>query len=115
MGSKTVRVERGGLQPVALEPTSWRDLAACRGEGQATFFGPGSERARGRCVGCPVDEVCFWYAMASEEETGHRSGVWGRTTAAQRVRIARLIGPGYARRRLELVAADRSVTKGSVA
>ena len=41
--------------------------------------------------------------MALEEQLGYRFGVWGRTTPARRGEIARLLGPGYASRRLAML------------
>lgn len=85
---------------IRVDYESWRELAACKGVGSAAFFGPRTQRGRERCACCRVDEICFWYAMATEEEDGCRSGVWGDTTPRLRETIAQLIGPGYARRRL---------------
>jgi hypothetical protein len=36
------------------------------------------------CTDCPVEKVCFEYALANREP-----GVWGRSTEQQRIRIRR--------------------------
>jgi len=38
-----------------------------------------------------------------EEELGYHNGIWGGTAALTRARVASVIGPGYARRRLGAV------------
>jgi hypothetical protein len=81
------------------EPTGWRDLAACHGLGPVPFYGSGSEAARRCCRRCEVDEICFWFAMATEEEAGYRFGVWAGTTPAVRAQVATVIGTGFAQRR----------------
>jgi Transcription factor WhiB len=91
---------RRGVTPVADrgDRVGWRDLAACRGIGPAPFYG--SVGAAQACCGrCRVDEVCFWFALATEEEAGYRFGIWAGTTPAARAQIATVIGAGYARRR----------------
>jgi hypothetical protein len=86
----------------------WGDLAACRGVGPAPFYGSAAEVTQGCCGRCRVDEVCFWFALATEEEAGYRFGIWAGTTPAVRARIATVIGADYARGRfLGLVGADR--------
>ena len=89
---------RRGVDPI--DQANWRDAAACKGAGPAVFFGTSPRAAKVSCRRCAVQEICFWYALATEEEAGYRFGVWGATTPALRHEIASLVGPGYARRRL---------------
>jgi hypothetical protein len=91
-----------------LDQAKWRDLAACKGSGPSVFFGPSTAGARARCRRCVVQEICFWYALATEEESGYRFGVWGATTPALRRHIAALIGDGYAWRRLNELLESRA-------
>jgi WhiB family transcriptional regulator, redox-sensing transcriptional regulator len=86
----------------------WMDHAACRGAGPAEFFGEPAARARGqaRCRGCPVREVCLWWALAVEADAGYRFGIWGGLSPAVRARIARVTGAAYARARFVAAAAS---------
>jgi hypothetical protein len=92
--------------------TDWRELAACRDMGPAAFYDTAPKAARARCRRCPVDELCFWFALTTEEEAGCRFGIWGGTTPDVRAYIARVSGAGYARRRfLALLAANRQLLR----
>lgn len=105
MAQRAVGAEAIAARPAGLASTSWTELAACRQMGHSRFFAQSSSAARSICARCGVDEICFWFAMAHEEQVGYRSGVWGHTTPAMRKEIAALIGPGYAQRRLAAVLA----------
>ncbi len=77
---------------------TWREESACRGANPEIFFlgyGPGrglgrlSKTAKARalelCHRCPVVAECLAYAM-SMPATGD-FGIWGGTTALQRVEL----------------------------
>jgi len=87
---------------------TWRDQAACRGVEVAEFFGGRRARARGvaRCRVCPVAEVCFWFAVVTEAETGYRFGIWGGASPAVRAQVAWVTGSDHARVRLSTVLAE---------
>lgn len=89
---------RRGVYPI--DQAKWRDAAACKGVGPAVFFQTSPRAAKLSCRRCAVQEICFWYALATEEDTGYRFGVWGAKTPGLRGEIASLVGPGYARLRL---------------
>lgn len=85
---------------------AWRGWAACRGVAPAVFFDRGfMARALQLCRSCPVAEPCLWWAMATEENSGYRFGIWGGTTPAVRARMATVVGPDYVRRRLQAAQA----------
>ncbi|MGH9285919.1 MAG: WhiB family transcriptional regulator [Acidimicrobiales bacterium] len=94
----------GGLDAdLGAQLARWSPRAACRGQGTAVFFGRAHHgRAAAMCSGCAVAEACLWWAMAVEEDAGHRFGIWGGTTPALRARIGHVAGPGYGRGRLRV-------------
>lgn len=98
---------RAATERPAGDLWAWMDQAACRGAAPAEFFGDPAARARGqaRCRGCPVCEVCLWWALAVEAEVGYRFGIWGGLSPALRARIARVTGAAYARARFVTAAA----------
>ncbi|MBA2426413.1 MAG: WhiB family transcriptional regulator [Actinobacteria bacterium] len=67
----------------------WHVLAACDGtdEDGTIFFpehGHSAARAKAICARCPVVEQCLEWAIQHED-----SGVWGGTTAPERVELRR--------------------------
>ena len=78
---------------------TWRDQAACDGANPEIFFlGYGSAgrghaslsktvkaRALELCTGCPVTVACLDYALMMPGSADF--GIWGGTTANQRVRL----------------------------
>ncbi len=80
---------------------TWREGAACRGANPGIFFlGYGPPRGYGRlskmakaralelCAGCPVTGECLAYALTMPANGDF--GIWGGTTANQRVKIRKL-------------------------
>ncbi len=75
---------------------TWRNEAACRGVDPEVFF-PHVGHPRGRvtnqskatamdmCAGCGVTIPCLSYALATPGSQDF--GIWGGTTAAQRVQM----------------------------
>ena len=93
--------------PVAGAGRAWMAQAACRGTGVAGFFGTPEEMTRARaqhCAGCPVQEICLWWAIGAEAEVGYRFGIWGGVGPAVRAQITSITGVGYARARLVAAA-----------
>ncbi|MEU0909538.1 WhiB family transcriptional regulator [Streptomyces althioticus] len=74
---------------------NWRHGAACRTEDPELFFpigtsGPAllqTEQAKAVCRGCPVQEQCLEWALA----TGQSIGVWGGTSETERRALKRRI------------------------
>ncbi|MFF6996420.1 WhiB family transcriptional regulator [Streptomyces sp. NPDC008313] len=79
----------------------WRDSAACRTEDPELFFPVGStgpsllqiQEAKAVCRGCPVQEECLRWALA----TGQTTGVWGGTSENERRAIKRRVSLRQAR------------------
>jgi WhiB family redox-sensing transcriptional regulator len=69
---------------------AWEARAACRGMGsEVNFFpdrGESLEPARAICARCPVREPCLELALAPMEG-GLVFGIWGGTSARERVRL----------------------------
>jgi len=94
---------------------SWRSEAACDGANPEIFFlGYGSPgrgkaslnktakaRAMELCAGCPVIGECLTYALALPPSADF--GIWGGTTARQRLRL-RQHQPPRSRRTLQEAA-----------
>lgn len=71
-----------------LEPTSWRQQAACRGLDPNMFYPDkesDTEQAKRVCSECIVRFACLEYALDHREKIG----VWGGTSEADRRRIVR--------------------------
>lgn len=76
---------------------TWKDDAACAGEGPTVFYRSEGEARRGSaggentmrlarrifCDGCPVRSACLEEAV----RTGEHFGVWGGTTPGDRGRM----------------------------
>jgi WhiB family redox-sensing transcriptional regulator len=80
----------------AIDETSWRADAACKGESAVYFFAPNhferkpekdfrEGRARSLCRACPVRQQCLEYALA----VGETHGIWGGLNELERRRLAR--------------------------
>lgn len=75
----------------------WRDRAACRGKGNASFFTQcGFAAAKAVCAICEVRGECLDAAMMWElwGRGRFRFGVWGGLTPLERTRLA-LTDPRY--------------------
>ncbi len=81
------------LTDMMWEPEpSWREDAACSGSNADLFFPQGEDGslaapAKTVCAGCPVQEQCLQYALA----TNQTEGVWGGMTGPERRRLRRRI------------------------
>lgn len=81
------------LHDLMWEPDErWRRDAACSGVPNDIFFPVGEDpeaiaTAKDVCAGCPVQEVCLQYALA----TNQTEGVWGGMDANERRRLRRRI------------------------
>ena len=79
-------------KPVA-ENWQWQARAACRGLDVMIFFHPDHERGPSRrrreeqakaiCAHCPVQRACLDWALS----IGELHGVWGGTSASERVQL----------------------------
>lgn len=82
----------------------WEWQAACLGVDTEIFFGPASRSHEWKtvCGSCPVTEICFWSAMAAEgtARAAERFGIYGKTTPAQRARIAGVVDAAVTGKRL---------------
>jgi len=73
--------------------TEWRAAGACRSADPELFFPIAQGSAADRqistalrvCAGCPVRQQCLDFAMQS----GEAHGIWGGTTADERIRARR--------------------------
>lgn len=71
----------------------WRHWAACREEDPELFFPTGNtgpallqiEEAKAVCRRCPVEDLCFLWALDSGQDTG----VWGGLSEQERRAIKR--------------------------
>lgn len=88
---KATKVERvppiGGVSPMARDRR-----AKCRAQDPDLFYpdtySPRKTRqARQVCFGCPLRQVCLWYALEHREPYG----VWGGFTPSERARLARAV------------------------
>lgn len=76
---------------------TWREQAACRGVDPEVFFPHAGRprrvtkqsktRALAMCAGCEVTVACLSYALSTPESQDF--GIWGGTTARQRVGLRR--------------------------
>jgi WhiB family transcriptional regulator, redox-sensing transcriptional regulator len=74
---------------------SWHDAAACRGADPELFFPVGATEsalprvaaAKQVCRACPVQAQCLAWALDNDVA----DGVWGGTTADERVVIRRVL------------------------
>jgi WhiB family redox-sensing transcriptional regulator len=93
----------------AVDDSTWRADAACKGESAVYFFAPNhferkpekdfrEGRARSLCRGCVVRQQCLEYALA----VGETHGIWGGLNELERRRLAR-------RRAAEVAAATGQV------
>jgi len=73
---------------------NWRDSAKCRQRDPDLFFPHGEKTAADRdqiakakavCLGCAALEQCLTYALETNQDTG----VWGGTSASERIEIKR--------------------------
>jgi len=79
----------------AVRRLEWTDEAACRDEDPELFFPEGTTgpalsqaaRARQVCQSCPVRTPCLAFAL--EQSLGF--GIWGGSTANERLAIGRLV------------------------
>lgn len=72
------------------EVPGWQDDAFCKGVPPDAFYpdqGAGWRDAVAACNQCAVQSACLAYAIA----TGERSGVWGGTTQAGRIRLRKVL------------------------
>lgn len=70
-----------------LDPTPWRERAACRGRDVSVFFPPEQlprqarehleQQAAEVCRSCPVSRTCLAFSII----TGQRHGIWGGVPA----------------------------------
>ena len=72
--------------------TDWRAEGACRSADPDLFFPIASgvvavSRALRICAGCGVKQQCLDFAM----QNGEMNGVWGGTTAEERLRARRAL------------------------
>lgn len=79
------------------EEDEWRQYAACKEAGNATFYNEDDEdqrlirnygatkRAKAMCEKCPVRMECLTYALDNKE----RFGIWGGLTARERRNLVR--------------------------
>ena len=70
--------------------TDWRATGACRSADPDLFFPiatgvVAARKALRICAGCGVRQQCLDFAM----QNGEMSGVWGGTTAEERIRARR--------------------------
>jgi len=81
------------LEEEIWEPEhEWRDDSACAGADDALFFPPAEDEslampAKKICAGCPVQQQCLQYALA----TNQTEGVWGGMSSGDRRRLRRRI------------------------
>jgi WhiB family redox-sensing transcriptional regulator len=71
-----------------LQPSDWREVAACRSADPKIFFPPTelhSGPARLVCATCPVQRACLEWAL----RVGESAGVWGGTTPSERRALSR--------------------------
>jgi WhiB family redox-sensing transcriptional regulator len=72
-----------------IDLENWREIASCRFTSVSFFPSPedaeGIGQAKAVCAQCPVIEECLAYAI----ETNQAEGVWGGTTARERVKLRR--------------------------
>ena len=83
--------------------TTWRDDAACRDHPElapdtwhptaTSSDDPEARAAITVCEACPVTAECLAYALAREDATGTRWGIWGGLTADQRSQLRRAKKP----------------------
>lgn len=72
------------------EPRDWVSRGNCIGVDTNIFFSDARvEEAKAICKYCPVREQCLEYVLRVEREIGHRSGVYGGTTAQERQQYRR--------------------------
>lgn len=72
---------------------SWRRLAKCRGMDPDLFHparGQDVSAAKAVCDGCPVRSECLSEALQSSQNDDQ--GVWGGTSARERMDIRRKLG-----------------------
>ena len=79
--------------------TTWHERAACRDHPElapdvwyptaTSIDDPVARAAITVCEACPVTAECLEYALAREDATGTRYGIWGGLTADQRARLSR--------------------------
>ena len=79
--------------------TAWHERAACRDHpdhapdvwhpAASSSDDPEARAAITVCRECPVKAECLEYALAREDATGTRWGIWGGLTADQRSRLRR--------------------------
>jgi WhiB family redox-sensing transcriptional regulator len=86
------------MATLTFEAVEWMTRAACRGTNPALFYPePGGQggktvaEARRLCRRCPVKAECLEYVLGRETRggKGHRHGVWGGLTGAQRYQLVR--------------------------
>ncbi|MGC9540208.1 WhiB family transcriptional regulator [Streptomyces sp. UG1] len=81
----------GAVPDTAVRHSEWRELAACRGEGDALFYEQRYESmAKSLCViHCPVRRQCLADAMAAERGVGrdHRYGIFAALDGKERWRL----------------------------
>jgi hypothetical protein len=71
-----------------IERPRWHSQAACRGIGPDVFFGagrPSTRRAFVLCAQCPVRQPC----RDAAEDHSVDYGIWGGTTASERLKLVR--------------------------
>jgi WhiB family redox-sensing transcriptional regulator len=71
----------------------WKDQAACRETGIGPFFNRRTQADKDAteafCGSCPVKAECLAYALKHEKSDNLRIGVWGGTSPADRIEIAK--------------------------
>jgi WhiB family redox-sensing transcriptional regulator len=77
-------------QDYEIELDEWREAAACSDRTDVDFFPVGDDigdiaRAKAVCAGCPVADECLAFAI----QTNQPEGIWGGTTAQERVKLRR--------------------------
>ena len=86
--------QRGASRAPDPDPDlSWRQEAACRDTSPELFFPIGTtgqaidqiEAAKVVCLGCPAQEPCLEFALATNQD----SGVWGATSEEDRRHLRR--------------------------
>ena len=76
-------------------PPVFGEAAACSGQDQQLFFpeggggAPAVARAKAFCHMCPCAQACLDYAVDARAAGVFVTGVWGGTTALERVEIRR--------------------------
>lgn len=74
-----------GRELWVADPQPWKAFGACSGLDPLLWFperGEPVEPARAICRGCPVQEQCLEYALAS----GEKFGIWGGLSERERRR-----------------------------